>query len=248
MPLLILLTVGRRLLRLRPSKGREARQVRPAPQDRRDLAGPAGATGAKGDAGAPGAQGNPGTAGTPGADGKSVTGAPIATGGVCGEATGVEYTLNATSTDVCSGEDGESGFTEFLPPEATETGTWWFQGNGAESQGAPISFSIPLSPADAAGIKEAHFSTEKAEDFEAECPGTIMDPGAEPGAFCIWISGPPFSNLLAPSEGVVYQPDYEHSLEEAGLGTSGAIIPYESLSAEKHGGGSFAVTAPVAGP
>ena len=60
--------------------------------------------------------------GKDGAAGQSVTGAAIAANGACGKKTGVKYTLGAT-TNVCNGEDGETGFTETLPLGKTETGT-----------------------------------------------------------------------------------------------------------------------------
>jgi hypothetical protein len=209
-------------------------------------AGPAGPAGAKGDTGAAGSNGSNGA---PGADGKSVTGEPIAAGGSCGAGvTGVKYTLNATSTPVCNGKngtngkDGETGFTEFLPSEATETGTWWFHGTGGNAfQTAPISFPIPLSVAVAASIKVVHLSTEKAEDFEAACPGTLDRPEAESGAACVYFTS---EAGTPPKLSGIYSPAFGEPIAVTGIGTSGFLLYFEGAATSDVAGGSFAVTAP----
>ena len=205
------------------------------------LAGAAGPAGPKGD---PGAKGDSGTPGSPGAPGKGVVLTEITTAGLEGECVGVGGTrvevegTPASKKYVCNGKDGASGDGTLQPGE-TETGTWWFQGNGAESQGAPISFTTPLSVADAALIKEAHFSTEEAAAFEAECPGDINNPGAEPGALCFFISDEGEALPVG-----VFQPNYENTIEENGLGTSGVILFFTTQAPSKFASGSFAVTAP----
>ena len=90
-----------------------ASKAKAGPRGPRGKTGPAGPAGPQGPAGAngkDGANGSNGSSGANGKDGQSVTGTPIAAGGACGPTnTGVKYTLGATSTNVCNGEDGEEG-------------------------------------------------------------------------------------------------------------------------------------------
>jgi hypothetical protein len=206
-------------------------------------AGPAGPAGPKGPAGTDGKDGAKGDTGAPGADGKSVTGTPIAVGGACGSnATGVKYTLGATSTNVCNGEEGSpwtAGGT--LPSEATETGTWAWESNGTNYNVAPISFPIPLSTSAATAIT-VHYWRESDITHDPECPGTINAPDAEPGALCIYITeqfgadNMPGNPPIAPADG---------SGTPGQISTNGAFVNYEAISEpDKHQYGSFAVTAP----
>src|SRR4051794_23707361 len=139
-------------------------------------AGPAGAQGSKGDTGTAGVNGQAGAPGQDGAPGQSVTGTPIAVNGSCGKKTGVKYTLGAASTNVCSGEDGQTGFTDLLPPGKTETGTWVIVDHGM----AAISFNIPLASPPSEIIYEA-------APESASCPGTPTDPKAAKGKLCIYL-------------------------------------------------------------
>ena len=178
-------------------------------------AGPQGPAGPTGPAGSKGEAGANGSNGTPGADGKSVTGEAITAGGVCGAGvTGVKYTLNATSTNVCNGKDGQTGFTSTLPSGKTETGTWAVgEGGTGEvhfdtetsepvlNQYVPISLAIPLE-AEAApelvfvqmteGLNAEVFSGLELEQLQEEgaehgCPGIEEGiPHAEPGKLCVY--------------------------------------------------------------
>jgi hypothetical protein len=200
-------------------------------------AGPAGPAGAKGDVGAPGSNG---TNGAPGADGKSVIGEPIASGGACGEGvTGVKYTLNAVSTPVCNGKDA---FTEFvLPSEATETGTFSFQGEDKELEVSPIAFPIPLSPAAAAAITANFWQESNPASQPDACPGTPEAPTAEPGAICFYVPTVLEGNQITsccPS--VVKDVGGAHP----GVNPSGAFFRTEFGAENAQLGGFFAVTAP----
>jgi len=89
-----------------------ASKAKAGPRGPRGKTGPAGPAGPQGPAGANGKDGSNGSNGSSGAngkDGQSVTGTAIAAGGACGTSTGVKYTLGASSTNVCNGEEGESG-------------------------------------------------------------------------------------------------------------------------------------------
>jgi hypothetical protein len=192
-------------------QGPRGKTGKPGPQG---PTGPAGPTGPKGDTGPKGENGTSGANGAPGADGKSVTGESIAAGGACGTGgTGVKYTLNATSTNVCNGKNGTTGFTETLPSGKTETGTWAV-GNGgigqvnfeAETslpvafQYVPISFPIPLEQAPelttvwlsyglGAEPLEAELEEVLEEGAEHGCPGFEEGvPLADPGHLCVYAS------------------------------------------------------------
>jgi hypothetical protein len=155
-------------------------------------AGPVGPQGPKGDTGAAGANGKDGAAGGQGPAGQSVTGAPIAAGGVCGTKTGVKYTLGATSTNVCSGEDGQTGFTETLPSGKTETGTWFAM------KGLPVtlSFNIPLTEApEFSNIHLVNMQGEEQLPFSGlpiqfgtpvNCMGNVENPTAPEGMVCLY--------------------------------------------------------------
>ena len=204
--------------------------------------GPAGPAGAKGDTGAAGSNGSPGA---PGADGKSVTGESIAANGACGKATGVKYTLNATSTNVCNGtngtngKDGETGFTEVLPEEATEKGVWMFVSNGEEEQFVPLSFPIPLSSVDAENI--TYNLVPKGGSPTANCPGSPEEPEAAPGFLCVYIAA--LGTSLGASPTGVYKP--VSSGEEEGVVSGGTLLFFSAVrSIERTVTGSFAVTAP----
>ena len=201
-------------------------------------AGPAGPAGAKGDAGAPGSNG---TNGAPGADGKSVTGEPIASGGACGAGvTGVKYTLNATSTNVCNGKngkDGETGFTEFLPEEATETGSFYVRGEVKEGQTTPIGWSIPLKAADAAAIT-SHVADA---DGDATCTGTSTQPTAPPGEICFYVAEG--QGILKSGFSVIEMAPVEQAT--FAVSSPGALIYVEeSVATSSYAEGSFAITAP----
>jgi hypothetical protein len=123
-----------------------------------------GPQGAKGDTGAAGSQGPKGDTGA-----KGDPGAPGATG-----AQGVP------------GVPGTTGFTETLPPEKTETGTWAYGivAVAPPNVRVPIPFTIPLK----AGLNaaEVHFIGE-GQTAPAGCTGgTVENPKADPGNLCVY--------------------------------------------------------------
>jgi hypothetical protein len=180
--------------------------------------GPAGAPGPKGDTGAPGSNGAPGAPGAKGATG------PTGPTGPEGEA----------------GEPGVLHPGETLPSEATETGAWRFLSNGESSQYVPISFPIPLSVAGAEGITP--ISVKDGVLTDPECPGTVMDPQAEPGVLCIYVApAAAGTGGMFGLPAIVYEPDFEGE----GAGPSGAFLFYEEVElVGAHASGSFAITAP----
>ena len=165
-------------------------------------AGPQGPAGPVGPAGPQGAKGDPGVLGSNGAPGASVSGAPIAPGSneCASKAGGVKYTLGATSTPVCNGKDGETGFTEVLPSGKTETGAWsayfenYSEEEGAEEAGIGSTVALPFAIPLAASLDGAHVFAHAANyDGEDEvgtehenCPGSAENPQAAPGFLCVY--------------------------------------------------------------
>lgn len=206
-------------------------------------AGPVGPTGPKGDPGAPGAAGGNGTNGAPG---ENVTIAP-ASGAECPGVGGTKFSNKTSSGKVCNGKDGETGFTETLPSEKTETGTWGEEANTTSSQPRMITipFTIPLA---AAGPEEAFFlnktETEEAPTTKPHgCEGTLLEPTAPPGQLCVYTfeeaganygTAPEF--VLNPEEG------------EEGFTTVGAFMRFYPNVNGSPGNlvrfGTWAVTAP----
>jgi hypothetical protein len=200
-------------------QGKQGKQGKPGKTGPAGPQGPAGPTGPAAPAAPAGAKGDTGATGPAGATGP--TGATGATGP--------------------AGKDGTTGFTETLPSGKTETGVWWFQGNGSAYGGvSPISFPIPLTKADAEGIEVKYWQEDVAED--PECTGDTLEPKAEPGVLCIY-SSKSSENNTAPGNPQVFATTFEEPAK--GVGTSGALLYFFGLTDTSHVGGSFAVTAPL---
>jgi hypothetical protein len=174
-------------------------------------AGPPGAqglqgpTGPKGAEGGKGAEGKQGIQGLPGEDGKSPEGSAFEESeptGPCEGAGGVEYEVEGSGEPhvVCNGGEGSpwtAGGT--LPPGATETGFWSFNGTEADTEGirVPLSFSIPFPFA----LKAAHVHFGEPEGGGAfqsggPCPTSATEleterkpPKAAPGELCVYYDG-----------------------------------------------------------
>jgi Collagen triple helix repeat (20 copies) len=221
-------------------RGKRGKPGKPGPAGPQGPAGPAGAkgdTGAAGSNGTHGKDGEDGTDGTDGIDGTSVT-TSAASAEECPSG-GIKVTSASPPAKVCN---GETGFSKTLPSGATETGTWWFQGNGAnELEAAAISFPIPLSSASAAQIKDVYFSHQGNPEFAGECPGSLADPTAEPGVLCFYLNGE--SDEFTGIEPQAFQPDFVTAVEAGGVGTTGVLLSFTGFTS-KVGGGTFAVTAP----
>jgi len=192
--------------------------------------------------GAPGAKGDPGSKGDPGAKGDTgAQGAPGAPG-----APGSPWVVDSV-----------------LPPEAMETGDWAVAGkySAVGPVMAPISFTIPLSEADAEAISEkvivggeptfpnVHF-LKVGEDETTDCPGTLGEPKAAPGKICVYsaalsgyFGGEEFIHIFSAKEAAVAAGFAE---ADFGVDTSGAVIFgfREASEGSVLGTGTWAVTAP----
>jgi hypothetical protein len=166
----------------------------------RGPAGPKGAPGSPGAPGAPGAKGETGAAGAAGANGAGTAGAngtdgTDGTNGTNGTSAttetftgskhncplgGVVVKSASPEAAVCN---GKTGYTEFLPPEKTEEGT--FSGNGPETAELrlPISFAIPVEGEEA--ITQVHY-LEFGQTLAGVCEGSVKKPEASPGALCVY--------------------------------------------------------------
>jgi hypothetical protein len=210
--------------------GLSSKQKKEVAKIAKKYAGKPGAPGATGPAG------SPGTNGTNGKDGASGTSATTASfTGVKGTCTvgGVEVKSASPTVNVCN---GQTGFTETLPSEKTETGTWSHLFAPAEEGVViPVSFSIPL----AAELDSSHVHIAP----NAECPGTVAEPKAQKGNLCVYIGFNQFG--LSPGTGALDGIDKPGPLER-GAARSGAILLAENTSASQatQFGGTWAVTAP----
>jgi hypothetical protein len=108
----------------------------------------------------------------------------------------------------------------------------------------PVSFPIPL----AAGITAANaVSTE--DGANPNCPGTVSDPQAEPGFFCVYVGTDKNAHIGSPAFGIspVSKPDSTAEFGgPAGTGTAGAVLNVWTEADTSRGVGTWAVTAPEA--
>lgn len=212
-------------------------------------AGPAGPAGAKGDTGAAGANGTNGTNGAPG-ESVSIAAASV---GECPQG-GTKFSNKTGSGKACN---GQTGFTETLPPSKTETGTWSMLEIQVEWEKlfpVPISFPIPLS-----GTVTAVYLNQEETKEEAETGGCKWEQGnatAEPeapaGTLCVFTQEEEKSELFGSEfpEGVQYfTPPGKPSVTEK-AGPAGAhmwvqIYGEPGTPATVSGYGAWAVTAPT---
>jgi hypothetical protein len=210
-------------------QGKPGKPGKTGPAGPQGPAGPAGLAGAKGDTGAAGANGTNGTNGT---NGVSVTTSPASIG-ECPSG-GIKVSSASPTTKVCN---GTTGFTETLPGEKTETGSWAV-GVTAEFDNflkrAALSFAIPL----AAPLAQSQVHFVKVGEV-APTPGctggTAEEPKADPGNLCVYQGGgPQFTFVSLNNPGT----------EAPGAGTTGAILQLNGAE-ESSALGTWAVTAEI---
>lgn len=197
--------------------------------------GPAGPPGAKGDKGD---QGEKGLEGQKGVGGKNVTTTPITAGASeCQERGGA--LIEPSGIEVCNGKEGKEGSPwtagGTLPPGATETGSWGFNGTSADEVTGifvPISFPILLSkPIDPQNI---HFGHAQEKPFSNFCEGSPQAPKAKPGELCIYEAVTVNATLIE-----IFSP----ATEEPSTAQSGAMMQF-APSGNAFGFGTFAVAGP----
>jgi Collagen triple helix repeat (20 copies) len=201
-------------------------------------AGPAGPVGPMGPAGPAGARGENGANGATGANGTSAT-TEVFTGNAHGCKEGGVLVKSASPEDsICNGEkgkNGQTGFTETLPPGKTETGAWVAKAKGEEEVIVPLSFAIPLEGTES--INKTHFINKGESDPEG-CEGNFEAPAADEGNLCV------FQNN---SGNGIFTSHHITGVEFGTMvvGGPGAILVI-GFTEEGLAGGSWAVTAPTA--
>ena len=218
------------------SDGGKATASAKAKRGPRGPRGPAGPAGPQGPSGANGKDGTNGKDGAPGKDGQSVANTAVPTSSeTCDHLGGAEFKVGpGVPTTACN---GQSGFTETLPPEETETGVWATRLVGEENgfDEVYLSFNIPLSE----GIAESDVEfLNQGEGGTANCPGSAGSPEAAPGKFCVYTSeelGGFNELILDPSQGFAL-----------GAGPTGSVMQIEREAGQEiaAGLGTWAVTAP----
>ncbi len=214
----------------------KAKAGKPGPRGKTGPAGPAGSQGPAGPIGPPGTNG---TNGTNGANGKSPTVTKIEPGEPeCAEQGGSRFTVGNEEAEACN---GQTGFTETLPPEKSEHGVWSFFRNRepTDESYASVSFPIPLPPGFNSG--NVVYVAENGTGVAPGCTGgTSEHPKAEPGYLCVY--GVHETEL---SFGGTRNPESTEGDEE-GVGESGTVLHFTSTGADSLGFGVWVVTAPEA--
>jgi hypothetical protein len=218
--------------------------------------GPAGPTGSAGKDGANGKDGSNGINGENGVSGEAGKSVKLgnASSGECGSGgVTVEVEGSGTKKKVCN---GQTGFTQVLPEEQTETGVvaWGLTENVTY---APITFAIPLeNPLGAdevhvinAAGKELFFNTETEQAEEVtptKCLGNVDAPTAEPGHLCVYLSSSaPFNAGETASQFILALSKPHIPVLGAGSSVAGAqLVVKPDVPGPIQGAATFAVTAP----
>lgn len=227
--------------------------------------GPAGTKGDKGDQGPEGKEGKEGKTGSPGKNGEGVVVTTIAKdplkceefGGEGGAEVRLEKQSAGQGIEVCNGKNGEKGKDgepwtpdNVLPPGATETGAYSFNGTTADTEGIRVALSFPIPLGGILSVDHTHYVAIEEEEclklaepeqaaciaaLAASCPGTPLQPEAASGELCVYESGA-FGRENADFEGI-----FKLNPNLAGAGRSGALLIFKPTGVA-YGAGSFAVT------
>jgi hypothetical protein len=173
------------------AQGLNGKQKKEVKKIAKKFAGKPGPAGPQGPAGPAGKDGANGTNGAAGDDGKSVV-VGTATAGECpsGGTTVQVAGEAATKKKICN---GQTGFTETLPSEATETGTWAVGSDDGTSI-IPLSFNIPLEEApeflryvNDENLERVLVPGEGIKNVTpVNCLGSAEEPTAPPGYVCVY--------------------------------------------------------------
>lgn len=197
--------------------------------------------GPKGDKGETGLAGPVGPKGAQGPEGKQ---GPQGIEGLEGEEgpTGPEGPEGKEGPEGEEGPEGPEGKPwsagGVLPPGATETGVWSFNGTTEDTQGVRTAISFPIPLKKVIPAAHVHFGEAgESPEFETVCPATsAANPKAEPGELCVYYSA---------SEGVenaTFNGIFKISeLTGEGAAQAGAMLKFTPTGVA-YGSGSFAVT------
>jgi hypothetical protein len=171
-------------------------------------------------------------AGEDGAPGPAGPQGPAGPAGVKGDA-GAPGAKGATGATGPEGPPGPPGPTETqLPFEETLTGVWAFAGTGSGNiEYSVISYPLRVIPAPAEFEDPTNLVVENKST--AQCPGTLADPEAAPGEFCIYVKEIVKSSISLTINDI------------SGDRSSGIIVPFvtEAPTGIAQGNGTWAVTA-----
>jgi hypothetical protein len=176
----------------------------------RGAVGPGGPTGATGPAGPKGPQGAPGEEGAKGEQGPE-------------------------------GKQGEPGpLLETLPSGATEKGAFGMEGVVSSDYFGKTSLSFPIPLDVSEPIDSYTVSSPEENGSGGSCPGTVADPQAERGMFCIYVAKS--KNVNAPYYPLPCDPAANECNRIGPYGGYLEVSPYEYGLYEASG--TWAVTAP----
>jgi Collagen triple helix repeat (20 copies) len=217
-------------------QGKQGKQGKPG---KTGPAGPAGPSGLPGPAGAAGPKGDAGAAGSNGAPGTSVTSA-AASVAECPNG-GTKFTSASGTSKACNGKDGETGFTETLPSEKTETGAWTalVEGEAVVALPFPIPLAAPLDETHVVMNPKGYNGEDEVGAEHEKCPGTAVKPKAKPGYLCVYIGAASGTGTLDFS--TIYDPSKE-PVTTPGAGSTGAGL-YLVFASGALFEGTWAVTA-----
>jgi hypothetical protein len=202
----------------------------------------AGKPGVPGANGNPGAKGDAGAAGSNGANGANGVGVTTsaASRAECPSG-GIKVSSAGPTTKVCN---GTTGFTETLPANRTETGSWSIGEEAVGTKLVPISFAIPLSEGlqneeecGEAGHEACLVNfVEEGEAAPAGCTGgSAAEPSAEPGNLCIYVteqSHLAIGLIKDPASGAVFAAGATGALIVAVFGEPGLAFGTWAVTAE----------------
>ena len=177
-------------------------------------------------------------AGKPGATGPAGPQGPAGPAGAEGDA-GAPGAKGATGPEGPPGEDGATGpagpTETTLPPEETLTGGWAFAVEESQGINLPVAISFPLRVIPAPSEVESVNVIKEGDPPTAECPGSVSDPKAAPGEFCLYAIV-----LEGATIGLGLANDPSFSADR----TSALVFPFAIQTEElARGRGTWAVTA-----
>jgi hypothetical protein len=187
------------------------------------LKGKAGPAGANGAAGVAGPAGPAGAAGVKGETGPQGPQGPQGEPGKNGK----------------NGTNGTTGFTETLPPEKTETGTWSYSEPAGANVIASISFAIPLAKA----LEEDAVHWVPKDEPTNECKGSAEKPEAALGNLCVYEANDQGTTSLTTP--VILKSGLPFGSIKKGASTAGALLAFAEAEETAFGSGTWAVTAPA---
>jgi hypothetical protein len=184
-------------------------------------------------------KGKPGAAGTNGAAGVAGPAGSAGVAGMKGETgpQGPQGPQGEPGKNGKNGTNGTTGFTETLPPERTETGTWSYSEPAGAAVIASISFAIPLAKA----LEEDAVHWVPKEKQTNECKGSAEKPEAALGNLCVYEANDQGTTSLTIPD--ILKSGLPIAFFKMGASTAGALLAFGEAEGTAVGSGTWAVTA-----